>query len=124
MTDEKLRTLRRKAIEKMLKGAKVSGDDELRRLKDYCDIAYRTGYRVARQRAVAQQRAAEARAARTPKKQEPIMQLTQSFTIETDTFTIETDTFTIETDTPIECPVCLSEILPGVPHVHGGQSQT
>ena len=89
--------LRRRAIERLVKRAGVSGL-ELRRLGDYCDIAYRKGYFTAQQRAAKEQREQAKRFAQA--RSAPVY-------------------ISIETDTPMECPVCFEQILAGVKHEHG-----
>jgi hypothetical protein len=89
---------RNRGIARLLKNARGT-PEELRRLGDYCDAAYRIGYRAALNKKAKEQRQKRQDAA--------------AFRRESPTYVA------IETDTPMECPICGVEIPAGVKHEHG-----
>jgi hypothetical protein len=90
--------LRRRAVDRLVKQSGLTGHDALR-IRGYCDISYRMGYRVARQRANAVQCEQRKRREAFVLKNRPIY-------------------VCIETDAPMECPICGVEIAPKEKHEH------
>jgi hypothetical protein len=94
MTNQQRRSIH---IARILRNCDISGHTR-RRIEDWCDIAFRAGYRSGLLRAKLLRKRFNPSPARQQNKYTHLV---------------------IEADVPFECPVCYATILPGERHEHG-----